>query len=120
MINGKPEPLEGWEIWLVEGHSLIGKPSMSGLSPVYDLIVQVQMSREGLAKQIGCAPLLWFPSIRSLDVRGSYPKIPLSDLSVAERKQIEKAILQADEFIRMAKASESGITIANKLPSTKP
>jgi len=118
-MNGKPEPLEGWEIWLVEGKSLLGKPSMTGLSPVYELIIQVQVARDGLAKQIGCAPLMWFPSIRSIDIHGAYPKVPLSDLSHEDRKQLAKAILQAEEFIRAARAAESGILVANKLPPVK-
>lgn len=120
MMNGKPEPLEGWEIWLVEGHTLLGKPNATGLSPVYELLINVQIARDGLAKSIGCAPLMWFPSIRSLDVPLNCPKIPLSDLSPEDRKQLLKAIIQADEFIRSARAAESGIMIANKMPPVKP
>lgn len=119
MQNGRPDPLDGWEIWLVEGRALIGKPALVGLSPVYELIVQVQVARDGLAKQIGCAPILWFPSIRAIEIRGTYPKIPLSDLSSEDRKQLSHSILQADEFIRTARAAEAGILVANKLPPVK-
>lgn len=128
MTNGTPDPLEGWEIWLVEGKTLLGCPRTSkeygedfteSLSPVYELIVQVQVTREGFTRAIGCSPLLWFASIRSIEAVG-YPKISVSDLSNADKAAIRKALCQADEFIRMQRAADAGILVANKMPDVKP
>jgi hypothetical protein len=95
------------------------------LEPVYELVIQVQAmpNRSGqmaINRSINVVPLCWLSSVKGIVLPASTPTFPLEDLSRSEHKSILTAIAACEELLRVMRAADAGIAIAQTLPPERP
>ncbi len=120
-----PEHLEGWVLGFWCGLWVMGKPTTNhgnmgrvdrpgdsvDLSPAYEVSLGTQIGPQGVGVQRAAFPIRSFPSVR--EIKGVTVALLVDELGRKERAHLSKAVTAVEDLLRVMRAEDSGIAIAN-------
>ena len=115
-MNGQDQlPLAGWAIVQSHGMTLIGKRDKDVLCPVYELKPTMGMTAQGLQIAHVAVPV-WLLGLRELLLPEDVVAVATESFSPRQRRDLLKAVQQADELQKQMRAQDSGLVLVPSLP----